>query len=84
LLIVFKIPYGAYKQKTAEDWLLGLTMPNPEVVNDNIRTVHENEMHSAFWESVELTEKDYKVRAIIPLSGSRPVVVVVVVVVEFK
>eukprot|EP01035_Chromulina_nebulosa_P034394 gene34394-46136_t len=54
------IPYGAYKQKTAEDWLLGLTMPNPEVVNDNIQTVHENEMHSAFWESVELSEKDYK------------------------
>eukprot|EP01036_Dinobryon_divergens_P027208 gene27208-35939_t len=54
------IPYGAYKQKTAEDWLLGLTMPNPEVVNDNIQTVRENEMHSAFWESVELSEKDYK------------------------
>lgn len=38
-------------------------MPNPEVVNDNIQTVRENEMHSAFWESVELSEKDYKVRA---------------------
>ena len=58
-----KIPYGAYKLKTAEDWLLGLTMPNPEVVNDNIQTVHENEMHSAFWENVELSEKDYNVRA---------------------
>ncbi len=37
-------PYGTYKQKTAEDWLLGVTMPNPDVVYDNINTVHENEV----------------------------------------
>lgn len=49
-------PYGAYKQRTAEDWLLGLTMPNPDVVYDNIKVVHENEAHTAFWKSVELDE----------------------------
>lgn len=53
------LPYGAYKQKTAEDWLLGLTMPMPEVVNSNIQVVHENEAHTAFWEGVELGEADF-------------------------
>jgi|EP01033_Poteriospumella_lacustris_P000179 hypothetical protein len=52
-------PYGAYKQKTAEDWLLGVTMPNPDVVYDNIKTVHENEAHTDFWKAVELNDKDY-------------------------
>jgi len=52
-------PYGAYKQKTAEDWLLGVTMPNPDVVNDNIKTVHEHEMRDDFWASVELSDEDY-------------------------
>jgi hypothetical protein len=47
-------PYGTYKQKTAEDWLLGVTMPTPEVVNDNIQTVHENEAHTPYWDGVEL------------------------------
>jgi hypothetical protein len=37
-------PYGAYKQETAEQWLRGLEMPNPEVVETNIREVrpHHN------------------------------------------
>mmetsp|Transcript_16047 Transcript_16047/g.11574 ORF Transcript_16047/g.11574 Transcript_16047/m.11574 type:complete len:599 (-) Transcript_16047:241-2037(-) len=52
-------PYGAYKQKTAEDWLLGVTMPNPDVVYDNIQTVHENEAHTDFWRAVELSDADY-------------------------
>lgn len=52
-------PFGAYKQQTAEDWLLGLTMPNPAVVEDNIRTVHENEAHTAFWAQAELSDAIY-------------------------
>jgi len=52
-------PYGAYKQKTAEDWLLGVTMPNPDVVYDNIQTVHEHEAHDSFWAAVELSDEDY-------------------------
>jgi hypothetical protein len=52
-------PNGAYKQKTAEDWLLGVTMPIPDVVYDNIKTVHENEAHTDFWKAVELNDKDY-------------------------
>jgi len=54
------VPYGTYKEKTAEDWLHGLTMPNPSVVDDNIKLVRENEMHSPFWESVELSPADYQ------------------------
>eukprot|EP01039_Chlorochromonas_danica_P009613 gene9613-10628_t len=53
-------PYGAYKQKTAEDWLLGVTMPNPDVVYDNIQTVHENEAHTDFWAQVELDQSIYQ------------------------
>lgn len=52
-------PYGAYKQKTAEDWLLGVTMPNPDVVYDNIQTVHENEAHTDFWKAVEMFDSDF-------------------------
>ena len=40
------IPQGTYKQKTVEDWLLGVTMPNPDVVYDNIKVVYENEAHT--------------------------------------
>jgi len=36
-------------------------MPIPSVVDDNIKLVRENEMHSPFWESVELSSADYKV-----------------------
>ena len=52
-------PHGTYKQKTTEDWLLGLTMPNPDVVYDNIKTVHENEAHTDFWKQVEMQPADY-------------------------
>lgn len=53
-------PYGTYKQKTVEDWLMGLTMPDPDVVYDNIQTVHEHEAHDDFWKAIELTNEDYK------------------------
>ena len=57
-------PFGAYKQKTAEDWLLGVTMPNPDVVYDNIQTVHENEAHTDYWGGVELDETTFnKIKA---------------------
>jgi putative CocE/NonD family hydrolase len=52
-------PHGTYKQKTTEDWLMGLTMPNPDVVYDNIKTVHENEAHTDFWKKVEMQPADY-------------------------
>ena len=52
-------PNGAYKQKTTEDWLHGLTMPNPDVVNENIQTVHEHEAHDAYWNKIELNDADY-------------------------
>ena len=52
-------PYGTYKQKTAEDWLLGVTMPNPDVVYDNIETVHENEAHTDYWAGVEVSDEQY-------------------------
>jgi len=52
-------PYGAYKQKTAEDWLMGVTMPNPDVVYDNIETVHENEAHTDYWAGVEVSDAQY-------------------------
>jgi predicted acyl esterase len=54
------MPNGAYKQKTVEDWLLGISMPNPDVVYDNIQTVHEHEAHDDFWENIELSNDDYK------------------------
>lgn len=53
-------PYGTYKQETAEDWLHGLTMPNPDVVYDNIAMCHEHEMHDQFWNVIELTEANGK------------------------
>jgi len=53
------LPYGTYKQKTVEDWLLDLYMPNADVVYDNIQTVHENEMHNSFWGAVEILPEDY-------------------------
>ena len=53
------LPYGTYKQKTAEDWLMGVTMPNPDVVYDNIQTVHENEAHTPYWAGVEVTDEQY-------------------------
>jgi putative CocE/NonD family hydrolase len=53
-------PNGNYKQETAEDWLLGVTMPNPDVVYDNIKTVHEHEMHDDFWAQIESTPAVYK------------------------
>ena len=50
---------GAYKQKTAEDWLLGLTMPNPEVVYDNIDFVRKNEMRTGVWDKIALDARKY-------------------------
>lgn len=46
-------PHGCYKQETTEDWLHGLTMPNPDVVYDNIQTVYENEAYSQYWKDIE-------------------------------
>jgi len=54
------IPNGAYKQKTVEDWLLGVYMPTPEVVYDNIKTVYENEAHTYYWSNVEVSTEQYK------------------------
>lgn len=53
------MPNGAYKQKTVEDWLLGVDMPNPEVVNDNIQFVHDNEMHNSVWNEIAISTSDY-------------------------
>ena len=50
-------PTGAYKQKTAEDWLRGLTMPTPSVVNDNIAFVHANEAKTSMWDKISMTGK---------------------------
>lgn len=52
-------PFGTYKQKTAEDWLMGVTMPNPDVVYDNIETVHENEAHTDYWAGMEVSDEQY-------------------------
>jgi uncharacterized protein len=52
-------PLGAYKQETTEDWLFGLTMPNPEVVYDNIQTVYENEAETLYWEGITTDAKVY-------------------------
>lgn len=54
------IPQGAYKQKFVEDWLHGLDMPIPEVVNDNINTVYNNEMYSEYWKQIEEVGDDFK------------------------
>jgi len=53
------LPDGAYKQKTAEDWLRGLTMPNPDVVNDNIEFVHKNEMRTVVWDNIAMDQRKY-------------------------
>ena len=53
------VPFGAYKQKTAEDWLKGLTMSNPSVVNDNIQLVHDNEAHTDYWAGVEVSDEQF-------------------------
>jgi len=53
-------PHGTYKQETTENWLYGLTMPNPEVVKDNIATVYAHEMHDDFWLQIESTPAVYK------------------------
>jgi len=52
-------PDGAYKQKTAEDWLRGLTMPNPEVVEQNIQFVHENEAKTVVWDNIAMNPRKY-------------------------
>jgi uncharacterized protein len=52
-------PYGTYKEETTEDWLFGLTMPNPEVVYDNIQTVYENEAETPYWNGIEADDKVY-------------------------
>lgn len=52
-------PYGTYKQKTAEDWLLDLDMPNPDVVYDNIADVHTHEMHDDYWAKIEQNDEKY-------------------------
>jgi len=46
-------PHGCYKQETTEAWLLDLTMPNPDVVYDNLATVYENEAYNAYWQGIE-------------------------------
>ena len=33
-------------------------MPNPDAVYDNIELVHENEMHTSYWDGVELSADD--------------------------
>jgi len=53
------LPNGAYKQKTVEDWLLGLTMPEPQVAYDNIETVHQHEMYGSFWKQIEVIGDEY-------------------------
>lgn len=52
-------PYGNYKQETVENWLMGLTMPDPSEVYKNIDTVHQNEMRNDFWAQVELREAQF-------------------------
>lgn len=52
-------PHGCYKQETAEDWLHGLTMPNPDVVYDNINTIYENEAHTDYWRGIEENAEKY-------------------------
>ena len=52
-------PHGCYKQETTEDWLFGLTMPNPDVVFDNIQTVYENEAHTEYWRGIEESPEKY-------------------------
>ena len=53
-------PHGTYKEETTTNWLFGLFMRNPAVVYDNIRTVHENEAHTAYWNQIESGPEDFK------------------------
>ena len=49
------MPQGAYKEKFIVDWLNGLTMPDESVVQDNLNTIWANEMHSEFWDEIEVS-----------------------------
>ena len=54
------LPYGTYKQKTSEDWLLGLTLSgDSNVIYDNINIVHENEAHTDYWLGVEVSDDEF-------------------------
>ena len=53
------MPYGDYKEETTEDWLYGLTMPNPDVVYDNIETVYENEARTTYWDGIACSPERY-------------------------
>jgi len=52
-------PSGAYKQETAEEWLQGISMPDPNVVNVNIETLHQKENNDTYWRSIELGDSNY-------------------------
>eukprot|EP00286_Rhodomonas_abbreviata_P028288 CAMPEP_0181292308 /NCGR_PEP_ID=MMETSP1101-20121128/2435_1 /TAXON_ID=46948 /ORGANISM="Rhodomonas abbreviata, Strain Caron Lab Isolate" /LENGTH=600 /DNA_ID=CAMNT_0023396765 /DNA_START=65 /DNA_END=1867 /DNA_ORIENTATION=+ len=52
-------PFGTYKEKTTVDWLTDLSMPNPDVLYDNLDTVAENEAHTDWWAGLELNDADY-------------------------
>lgn len=53
------MPYGDYKQETTEDWLMGLTMPDPDVVYDNIQTVYDNEARTDYWDGIAGSPERY-------------------------
>ncbi len=54
------LPNGAYKQKTTEDWLTDLGIPNdPWTLDENIQLVHENEMHTDYWAQVEVSDEQF-------------------------
>ena len=54
------LPYGTYKQKTAEDWLLDLTLSgDSNAIYDNIDIVHENEAHTDYWLGVEVSDNEF-------------------------
>ena len=55
----FMFPGGTYKQQTAEDWLKGLTMPNPDYVNTDIEIVHQNEAYTDWWAGVEVSDEQF-------------------------
>ena len=52
-------PTGAYKQKTVEDWLHGISRPYPDDVYTNIQTVYDNEAHTPWWKEIELDDGYY-------------------------
>jgi putative CocE/NonD family hydrolase len=55
-------PGGAYKQKLTEDWIHGLAMPIPEVADENIEDIHEQEngLDPDFWPSVDVGPEVWK------------------------